>query len=100
MVLPLPVFPTKYAWLNRVVAVGVGAGRAVTTTYVPVLLDRIEDAARAIVDTQLARACKIVEERRHEMQRLVDQLLEFDTLDASQIRACFPNDAPKKSLAA
>ena len=64
------------------------------------LLDRIEDAARTIVDQQLARACQIVEDRRTEIQRLVDQLLEFDTLDAAQIRACFPKDAPRKSLAA
>jgi cell division protease FtsH len=64
------------------------------------LLDRIEDAARAIVDAQLARACNIVTDRRQEMQRLVDQLLEFDTLDAAQIRACFPKDAPRKSIAA
>jgi cell division protease FtsH len=54
------------------------------------LLDRIEDASRAIVDAQLARACGIVEAHEAEIQRLVDRLLELDTLDASQIRACFP----------
>ncbi len=64
------------------------------------MLDRIEDAARAIVDEQLARACEIITTRRREIEHLVDQLLEFDTLDASQIRACFPNDAPRKSVAA
>jgi cell division protease FtsH len=62
------------------------------------LLDGIEVAARAIVDFQLARACKIVEDRRAELGHLVDQLLEFDTLDAAQIRACFPVDAAKKPL--
>jgi cell division protease FtsH len=63
------------------------------------LLDRIEEEARAIVDFQLARACKIVEDRRAEMKHLVDQLLEADTLDAAQIRACFASDAAKKPLA-
>jgi cell division protease FtsH len=53
------------------------------------LLDRIEDAARAIVDFQLMRACKIVETHSGAIERLVEQLLATDTLDAGQIRACF-----------
>jgi cell division protease FtsH len=54
------------------------------------LLDRIEDASGAIVDAQLARACAIVEQHQNGIQHLVDRLLELDTLDAAQIRACFP----------
>ncbi len=39
-----------------VVAVGVGAGRAITTTYLPVLLERIKDARELIGAVMLVNA--------------------------------------------
>jgi cell division protease FtsH len=53
------------------------------------LLDRIEDGARAIVDAQLARACRLIEANRAQIGLLVERLLAIDTLDGEQIRACF-----------
>ncbi|MCC6554809.1 MAG: ATP-dependent zinc metalloprotease FtsH [Polyangiaceae bacterium] len=58
----------------------------------PALVDRAGETARALVDAQLARAVRIVESRREEIEALVDALLERDTLDADEIAECFPAD--------
>jgi cell division protease FtsH len=61
------------------------------------LLDRVEEVTRRLLDEQLTRARRIVDERRAEIQSLVEALLERDTLDAGEIRACFPGDAAMKA---
>jgi cell division protease FtsH len=52
------------------------------------LLDRIEETTRKLVGDQLERACRIVEEHRGVVERIVTSLLEHDTLDAAMIRRC------------
>ncbi|MDQ3804458.1 MAG: ATP-dependent zinc metalloprotease FtsH [Acidobacteriota bacterium] len=53
------------------------------------LLDRIEHATNDIVNSQLTRACEMVDARRAEIADLVAGLMERDTLDADEIRECF-----------
>lgn len=53
------------------------------------LLDRIENATNSIIRAQLGRACEIVEAERESIARLVDKLMDQDTLDADEIRDCF-----------
>jgi cell division protease FtsH len=53
------------------------------------LLDRIEEATNEIIGTQLQRACEIVSSKRESIGRLVEQLIERDTLEAYEIRRCF-----------
>ncbi|MBC7928971.1 MAG: ATP-dependent zinc metalloprotease FtsH [Rubrivivax sp.] len=53
------------------------------------LLDRIEHATSEIVNSQMKRACEVVDARRTEIACLVDGLMERDTLDADEIRASF-----------
>lgn len=53
------------------------------------LLDRIEEVASELISEQLERAVAIVGARRKEIDLLVEGLLERDTLDADEIRACF-----------
>ena len=53
------------------------------------LLDRIEQETNVIVNAQMKRACEVVDARRAEIARLVDGLMERDTLDADEIRECF-----------
>ncbi|MDQ3919040.1 MAG: ATP-dependent zinc metalloprotease FtsH [Acidobacteriota bacterium] len=53
------------------------------------LLDRIEQATNEIVNAQMKRACGVVDSRRAEIARLVDGLMERDTLDSDEIRDCF-----------
>jgi cell division protease FtsH len=53
------------------------------------LLDRIEQATNEIVNAQMKRACAVVDSRRAEIARLVDGLMERDTLDADEIRDSF-----------
>jgi cell division protease FtsH len=57
------------------------------------LLDRVEEVTQRLLEEQLARAQRIVAERRAEITQLVDALLERDTLDGEEILACFPSDA-------
>jgi len=57
--------------------------------YSQALLDRVEDATNQIINEQLARACEVVEQRRGGMDRLVESLLERDTVEADEIRNCF-----------
>jgi len=53
------------------------------------LLDRIEEAISSIIASQLNRACEIVESRRESINRLVERLVERDTLESHEIQECF-----------
>jgi len=53
------------------------------------LLDRIEDATNELINYQLARACEIVEAERDSIARLVELLMDRDTVDREEIQACF-----------
>lgn len=53
------------------------------------LLDKIEEATNELINAQLERACAIVSAERHSIGRLVDLLMERDTLDADEIRGAF-----------
>ncbi|MGB9181264.1 MAG: ATP-dependent zinc metalloprotease FtsH [Pyrinomonadaceae bacterium] len=53
------------------------------------LLDAIERSTGEIVNSQMQRACEMVEESRAEIMRLVEGLMERDTLDAEEIQVCF-----------
>lgn len=53
------------------------------------LLDRVEEATNNIIQTQLTRACDIVRSSESEIGRLVDGLMDRDTLDADEIKKCF-----------
>jgi ATP-dependent Zn protease len=55
----------------------------------PATLNRIERAAMKLVREQLERACDIVRAQREGIDRLVEALLERDTLAGPEIRACF-----------
>lgn len=61
------------------------------------LLDRIEQGASELIGEQLERAVAIVSARRKEIELLVEGLLERDTLDADEIRACFRDLAKAKA---
>ncbi|MGA9995741.1 MAG: AAA family ATPase [Pyrinomonadaceae bacterium] len=53
------------------------------------LLDAIERSTGEIINSQMQRACEMVEESRAEIMRLVEGLMERDTLDAEEIQVCF-----------
>jgi len=53
------------------------------------LLDRIEEATNEIINQQLERACDVVSVERESIGRLVELLMERDTLDAEEIASCF-----------
>lgn len=53
------------------------------------LLDRIEEAVNNIINTQLARACEVVTAKQDSIGRLVELLLEHDTVEADGIEQCF-----------
>jgi cell division protease FtsH len=53
------------------------------------LLDRIEEATNEIIGIQLQRACDIVAEKQDCITRLVELLMERDTLDSNEILDCF-----------
>ena len=55
------------------------------------LLDRIEECTNELINAQLARACAIVTSDKESIGKLVDQLMERDTLDAQEIAGCFSN---------
>jgi cell division protease FtsH len=57
------------------------------------LLDRIETATNEIVNVQMKRACDVVDARREEIARLVEGLMERDTLDSDEIREAFGLEA-------
>jgi cell division protease FtsH len=53
------------------------------------LLDKIEEATSEIISHQLERACEVVSAERDSIAKLVDLLMERDTLDADEIKGCF-----------
>ncbi len=53
------------------------------------LLDKIEDATNELINAQLVRAREVVTAERESINRLVEMLMERDTLDAEEIMACF-----------
>ncbi len=55
------------------------------------LLDRIEEATNELINEQLERARDIVSAERESIGRLVELLMERDTLDADEILSCFNN---------
>src|ERR1700754_1427086 len=55
------------------------------------LLDRIEEATNELINAQLQRACAIVTAEKDSIGRLVELLMERDTLDAEKIANCFSN---------
>jgi len=53
------------------------------------LLDRVEDATNELINYQLQRACEIVEAERDSIARLVELLMDRETVDREEIQACF-----------
>ena len=53
------------------------------------LLDKVEEATNELINSQLERACAIVDAERESIGRLVEMLMERDTLDAEEIQSCF-----------
>ena len=53
------------------------------------LLDRIEHATSDIINAQMKRACEAVDSQREQIARLVEGLMERDTLESEEIRHCF-----------
>ena len=53
------------------------------------LLDKVEEATNELINAQLERACEIVNAERESIGRLVEMLMERDTLDAEEIQSCF-----------
>ena len=60
-----------------------------TETLCQNLLDRVEDATSEIIDSQLERARDVVTSQQSSIGRLVDLLLERDTVEADDIQRCF-----------
>ena len=56
------------------------------------MLDRIEEATNELINAQLERACAVVERERESIARLVERLMDHDTLDAPEIMSCFGRD--------
>ncbi len=57
------------------------------------LLDKVEDATNELINSQLERACAIVTAEQESIGRLVELLMERDTLDADEILSCFRREA-------
>jgi cell division protease FtsH len=57
------------------------------------LLDKVEEATNELINTQLERACAIVTAEQESIGRLVELLMERDTLDADEILSCFKREA-------
>ena len=57
------------------------------------LLDKVEEATTELINEQLERACAIVTAERESIGRLVELLMERDTLDADEILSCFKREA-------
>ena len=53
------------------------------------LLDKVEEATTELISEQLERACRIVTAEQESIARLVELLMERDTLDAEEIASCF-----------
>jgi len=56
------------------------------------LLDRVEECTTELINEQLERACAIVTAERDSIGRLVEMLMERDTLDAEEIASCFKRE--------
>jgi cell division protease FtsH len=56
------------------------------------LLDRVEHATSEIINAQMKRACEIVDRSRDSIARLVEGLMERDTLDSDEINVCFTTE--------
>jgi cell division protease FtsH len=61
------------------------------------LLDRIEEATNELMSAQLERACAIVTAEKDSIGRLVEMLMERDTLDAQEIASCFNNSRTERA---
>jgi len=61
------------------------------------LLDRVENATNEIINAQMKRACEVVDSQREPIASLVEGLMDRDTLDASEIRACFSLEAAEQA---
>ncbi len=53
------------------------------------LLDRVEEAVNDIINKQLAKACEVVTASQDSIGRLVELLLEQETVEAEGIEQCF-----------
>ncbi|HEY5883446.1 MAG TPA: ATP-dependent zinc metalloprotease FtsH [Pyrinomonadaceae bacterium] len=62
------------------------------------LLDRVEEAVNEIINAQLARACEMVTAQHDAIARLVELLLEHDTVEAEDIQRCFAPAPPVVAL--
>jgi cell division protease FtsH len=60
------------------------------------LLDRVEEAVNSIINTQLAKACDVVTTKQESIARLVELLLEHDTVEADGIEQCFSAEQPNQ----
>jgi cell division protease FtsH len=60
------------------------------------LLDRVEEAVNNIINAQLAKACEVVTARQESIARLVELLLEYDTVEADGIEQCFAADTTRQ----
>jgi cell division protease FtsH len=59
------------------------------------LLDRADEATNEIINSQLQRACEVVSSRRDSIARLVELLLQHDTVESDDIKRCFePSQVP------
>ena len=56
------------------------------------LLDKVEECTTELINSQLERACAIVSAERDSIGRLVEMLMERDTLDAEEIASCFKRE--------
>ena len=56
------------------------------------LLDKVEEATTELINEQLERACAIVAAETDSINRLVEMLMERDTLDAEEIASCFSRE--------
>jgi cell division protease FtsH len=56
------------------------------------LLDKVEECTTELINEQLERACEIVNAERDSIGRLVELLMERDTLDADEIASCFKRE--------
>src|SRR5262245_50224911 len=61
------------------------------------LLDRIEEATNELINAQLERACAVVTAERDSIGRLVEMLMERDTLDAAEIFSCFGREEAERA---
>jgi len=56
------------------------------------LLDKVEECTNELINEQLERACAVVSAERDSIGRLVEMLMERDTLDAEEIASCFKRE--------